>query len=251
MEISFLGVGEACDCRYPNTSILLKSDVGRAFLLDCGFTVPHEYFRVCVDPDALDVLWISHFHGDHFFGVPLLLLRFWEMGRIRPLRIVGQFSIEKKILTAMELAYPDFVKKLKYDLEFINMRAGESSDVAGLELRTAQTSHSQPCLALMLDGGGKSVFYSGDGRPTTATLELAYGCDFVIHEAFMLSGEVPGHGSVRGSIDFCRKANVRRLALVHLNRQVRQKEENQIRAMINTVSDLDVFLPEPGDVVRL
>ena len=251
MEITFLGVGEACDCRYPNTSILLKTDIGRSFLLDCGFTVPHEYFRFCADPDELDALWISHFHGDHFFGVPLLLLRFWEMGRMKPLQIIGQFSVERKIQAAMDLAYPNFGKKLQYDLEFVSMNSGESLVVSDLGLRTAETLHSQPCLALRLDEGEKSLFYSGDGRSTAATLELAHGCNLVIHEAFKLSEEVPGHGSVCGCLDFCRRAHVRRLALVHLNCQVRREKRDQIRAMINTVSGLGAFLPEPGDVVKL
>ena len=151
----------------------------------------------------------------------------------------------------MDLAYPKFGKKLQYDLEFVKIKSGESSAVSGLRLGAAETSHAQPCLALRLNEGEKSLFYSGDGRPTAATLELAHGCDLVIHEAFKLSDEVVGHGSVRGCLDFCRGARARRLALVHLNRQVRREETDQIRAMIDTVSGLDVFLPEPGDVVKL
>jgi ribonuclease BN (tRNA processing enzyme) len=92
MQIHFLGVGEACDGNQPNTSILLKPDIedtaGR-ILLDCGFSVPHQYFSLDPSPEELEILWISHFHGDHFLGTPLLLLWFWEMGRQKSLHILG------------------------------------------------------------------------------------------------------------------------------------------------------------------
>ena len=104
MEIHFLGVGEACDGRQPNTSILLKTDTEESrgnILLDCGFSTPHRYFSLNPPAEELQVLWISHFHGDHFLGTPLLLLWFWEMKRESPLHIVGPPGIEEAIRNAM------------------------------------------------------------------------------------------------------------------------------------------------------
>ena len=65
MKIIFLGVGEACDERYLNTSLLIYSNK-KTILLDCGFTITHQFFKYEKDEDALDIVWISHFHGDHF-----------------------------------------------------------------------------------------------------------------------------------------------------------------------------------------
>ncbi len=93
MRVTFLGVGEACDERLPNTSLWVQSGVGdqrQSVMMDCGFTVPSLYWQQQSDPNDLDALWISHFHGDHFFGVPALLLRFWEMKRSKALAIVSQ-----------------------------------------------------------------------------------------------------------------------------------------------------------------
>ena len=111
MEIQFLGVGEACDEEHPNTSLLVTTSKGGSFLLDCGFTTPHIYFGLHRQVDELDAVWISHFHGDHFFGIPLLLLRFWEMGREKRLIIAGQDGVKEKVHSAMELAYPGFIDK--------------------------------------------------------------------------------------------------------------------------------------------
>jgi ribonuclease BN (tRNA processing enzyme) len=249
MKIHFLGVGEACDARCPNTSLLVTAGNGRRFLLDCGFTVPHLYFAVSLDPDELDALWISHFHGDHFFGVPLLLLRFWEMGRRKKLVIAGPREVREKIAAAMELAYPDFMARLMYHLEFVEIEPGDGRDIAGTGWRTAENVHSERCLALCIDDGGHRIFYSGDGRPTRETAALARGCDLIVHEAFRLGEEVDNHGSVRGCLEFAGRAGVRHLALVHVQRTCRETAQQTVAGLVR--DGLHVFLPEPGELFCL
>jgi ribonuclease Z len=254
MEITFLGVGEACDPAQPNTSLLIntttKDGAGRQLLLDCGFTIPHLYFADCKDPEQLDLLWISHFHGDHFFGVPLLQLRFWEMGRHKPLLILGQPGIRQKLSQALELAYPGFTKRLCYPLEFLEITPGRRVSLLGLEWQAAANEHSQPALAIRIDNNGRSIFYSGDGRPTAATTALAHGCDLAVHEAFHLEGESGGHGSIRRCLEFAREADVTRLALVHMERQNRNRQR-EIENLLAEASGFMVFLPDSGQKIEL
>lgn len=252
MEIVFLGVGEACDVRHPNSSLLLRNlEDGGSVMLDCGFNVPHQYFQVSEDPDEMKALWISHFHGDHFFGVPLMLLRFWEMARNRPLAILGQTGVKEKVLQALELAYPGFSARLQYELKFMELEPGVCLNKEGLIWRAAENEHSQRSLSVRIDAGKKSLFYSGDGRPTEATVALADKCDLVIHEAFRITGETSGHGTVQGSIDFARRAGAANLALVHVERQDRLHRRQQIEELLQGAKELHAFLPEPGDIFRL
>jgi ribonuclease Z len=252
MKVTFLGVGEACDERLPNTSIWLVSGEGasrRSILLDCGFTAPPQYWKECSDPNDLDAVWISHFHGDHFFGIPALLLRFWEQKRTRPLTIVGQAGIEAKVREAMELAYPNFMPKLEYPLGFHVATPGDELTVAGLSWMTRASGHGQSNLSLRISDGEGAVFYSGDGMATDETLKLACGCDLVIHEAFRLDQPTPGHGTVTQSIEFTREAGVAKLALVHLQRDERRDRYREIVDVIRHSLDPEVYLPEPGDTL--
>ncbi len=253
MKITFIGVGEACDSRYPNTSLLVetKGQKLRQFLLDCGFTTPHLYFKNNDDPDTLDCLWISHFHGDHFFGAPLLLLRLWEMGRKKPLLILGQEGISRKIEDALDLAYPGFGRNLHYGIDYLEIEPGKDKEIGGVLWRAAENEHSQRAFSLRIDGGNKSVFYSGDGRPTPETLALAKGCDLIVHEAFRVEADTPGHGSVRGAIEFAENAGAKQLALVHIERNDRKKRMIEIEKIIKIDRSVSVFLPEPGDIIRL
>jgi ribonuclease Z len=246
-EVLFIGVGEACDPLYPNTSLLLKNEMNQGrVLLDCGFTTPHRYFQTCTDPEELQALWISHFHGDHFFGVPLLLLRFWEMGRREPLTILGPPGLENKICQAMDLAYPNFRARLHFPMLFQEVEPGRDCEAAGLRWAAAKIDHSEPALAVRIADQEKSLFYSGDGRPTPETRALAAGCDLALHEAFRVSGDTPGHGNVQACIDFARHCKVKALALLHVNRDERAHRLAEIEALIAETAEPHILLPEPG-----
>lgn len=245
MEITFLGVGEACDADHGNTSIAINAGSGARVLLDCGFSTPHRYFRDHDDPNALDMVWISHLHGDHFFGLPLLLLRFWEMKRTKPLLIAGHAKVEHTAQQAMELAYPGFANKLGYELEFLAVEPGQTHRIPGLTLRAAPTNHSQPNLGLRLNDGAHAIYYSGDGRPTAQTRELARDCDLIIHEAFLLVDAIDNHGSINGCLELMAATGSARLALVHLERNFRKKQAAAISAIL--AKNKAVMLPRDGD----
>ncbi len=254
MRVKFIGVGEAFDEDLPNTSILVQAQDGekRSFiLLDCGFTAPPEFWRNCSDPDELDAIWISHFHGDHFFGLPALLTRFWESKRTKPLLIVGQEGVEEVVRQALKLAYSSIMNKFAFQLNFLTLEPGRSLEAAGVGWRAALNGHSQKDLAVKITARGKSVFYSGDGLATEESLSLAKGADLVIHEAFLLEGTLPSHGSIVNCIEFARKAGTRALALVHIQRHERRTRRDEILRVIEEVKDVQVLMPEPGEIYEL
>jgi len=249
MKIKFLGVGEAFDENLSNTSIQVRIGEGEkrsSVLLDCGFTAPPPFWQSCPDPDDLDAIWISHFHGDHFFGIPALLTRFWESGRKKPLLITGQMGVEDAVLEAVALAYPSVRGKIAFDLQFLAIEPDHAVEAVGLTWSTALNGHSQRDLAVRIERKGKAVFYSGDGLPTQDTLELARGCDLIIHEASRLDQEIPNHGNIMKCIEFAREAKARSLALVHLQRDERRNRRDEILKIIGGIQDLRVFMPEPG-----
>jgi len=250
MRVTFPGVGEAFDETLPNTCVLLESE-GHSALLDCGFTAAHAYWCTALNPEHLDAVWISHFHGDHFLGLPLLLLRFWEQGRREPLTIIGQTGIGALAMESMDMAYPHFRARLKFDLVVNELQPGETLCAAGFTWSAAQGEHGAPSLAVRVEAEGRSVYYSGDGRPTRATLALAHGADLVVHEAYALDATVPGHGTVPGAIDFARQAEAKRQWLVHLSRNTRHNQRREVEAQLRDAIDIEAFLPEPGDAIEL
>ncbi len=249
MDVYFVGVGEACDAEHGNTSIHVQTSNDVSILCDCGFSVTHSYFSFCSDPDQLDMVWISHFHGDHFFGMPLLLLRLWEMKRTRTLRICGQEGIEEKILGAMDLAYPSFRSKLCYDVQFVEIIPGPGHEIQGVTLQSVQTDHSQRNLGLVINDGKNKMYYSGDGRPTDEVAELVRDCDLAVHEAFLLDEEIHHHGSITGCLHLAQNSNIRKMALVHLERNFRKSQSADIETLLRANPFL--ILPVSGESVSL
>ena len=254
MEVIFLGVGEAFDENLSNTSILIRHGTGRSpvnLLLDCGFTAPVKLWREESEPDALDGIWISHFHGDHTFGLPALFVRLWEERRQKELRIIGQKGIETFTLNCLELAYPGFYERLNYPLKFVEVEPGGPTKNFGHTFTTAENSHSVRDLALRIDLEDKSVFYSGDGRPTPESVAMARGCQLIIHEAFAMNNEIPGHGTVTSAIDMAKKCTALNLALVHIQRRIRGKVIAEIEQLKEMAYPVNVFVPEPGERFNL
>ncbi len=254
IEVIFLGVGEAFDEELPNTSILIHYRAGTSLvtlLLDCGFTAPPQFWREEPDVDILDGIWISHFHGDHSLGLPALLVRFWEEGRSKVLTLLGQKGIDTFTRKSLDLAYPGFYERLKFPIRFLEVEPKKEVEIFGLTLQSAENSHSQRDLALRIDAQGKSIYYSGDGKPTPESMALAKGSQLIIHEAFHMETDLPGHGTAIGSIDMAKRCEASNLALVHIQRNVRRQVIDRIQKFTNLSGSLNVIVPEPGYKITL
>jgi len=249
LEVVFLGVGEAFDEALPNTSVLIRYKGGGSpatFLLDCGFTAPPPFWREESDVNRLDGIWVSHFHADHCFGIPALLVRFWEEGRDRGLMLLGQKGIESFTRKCLDLAYPGFYERITFPIRFVEVEPEKRMEILGLSFRTAETAHSQMNLALRIDVAGKSIYYSGDGKPTPESMALARDSEFIIHEAFHMETEIPGHGTIAGSMDMAKRCEALLVALVHIQRGVRGQAKDRIHELKKMSSPVNVIIPEPG-----
>ena len=94
IEIYFLGTGDAFGSGGRlQTCIHVKTQEFR-FLIDCGASALIGMKRFGVDPSLVDLIFLSHLHGDHFAGIPFLILDGQFSRRTRPLQIVGPPGVE-------------------------------------------------------------------------------------------------------------------------------------------------------------
>lgn len=250
MRTTFIGVGEAFDDKHFNTSLLVET-ADSSLLLDCGFTAPMGFWENAAPPLDLQAIYISHFHGDHFFGIPALLMRMKQEGRTVPLTILGQPGVETIVRQTVELAYPGSLAKASFDLNFMECSAGQNLVLGDMRLGFALSDHPRPCLAIRIDSEQCALFYSGDGGATNETMTLADGVDLIVHESFTLDAVKPGHGTVDASIDFARRAGARQLALVHIERDVRRHQCEKLRQRLSESQGLDILVPESGDSITI
>ncbi len=249
MKVTFLGTGEACDPAHPNISVLVD-DGNDLHLLDCGFTTPLLFMQQCKDGNRLQSIWISHFHGDHFFGLPQLILGLHHMGRTSPLTILSGTMPKNKVEQVLELSYPGFRAKLSYPLQYIKVPVGSQLEHAGLLWQAAPTLHAQEPFGLSIRYQNKKLYYSGDGKPTPQSKQLMLDCDLVIHEAYTLTDTLPGHYSIEECIELWTTLKLPRLALVHLAAKTR-KDFKSITKLLRKTDNTIIFIPTENDSIIL
>jgi ribonuclease BN (tRNA processing enzyme) len=181
VEIAFLGTGNAFAAEGRAFSSVLLD--GR-FLFDCGPTVLQQLRKLDIASDAIEVVMISHFHADHYFGLPFLLLDGWHSQRTKDLFIAGPPGIEERTERVMDIAYPGLPGEMPFRRHYLEVNDGLEAEVAGMAFLAVAVEHvpSLECFAFRAQVSGRSLVYSGDTRLCDGLLRLVAGADAVIVE---------------------------------------------------------------------
>jgi ribonuclease BN (tRNA processing enzyme) len=165
-EIVFVGTSDAFGAGGRRQSAVLVRAPGGSVLVDCGATTGSGLSAMGIDQDEIESIVVSHFHGDHFGGIPLLLLSaLYEYRRTRPLRIAGPPGIEgrvRRLAAAMSHSLED--REWSFPLEFTELPAGREVPLGPVKVRSFETHHSPDSVphGLILETGAERLAYSGD-----------------------------------------------------------------------------------------
>jgi ribonuclease BN (tRNA processing enzyme) len=206
-----------------HTCFLVEAPSSR-FLIDCGVSAPVSLKKLLVDTATIDAVVVSHLHGDHFGGIPYLVLDgHYVSNRTRPLVIAGPAGVAERVAAATDVLYPG-VNELerKFPTEFIELRAGETARAGAADVIPREVPHGggAPCHALRVEIDGKTIAYTGDGGWTDELLAVADGADLLICEAFFWEGNAPGHLSYRTLLERRGEFNAERVLLTHMGAEV-------------------------------
>ncbi len=97
VQITFLGTSAGAPSRKRGLPAILVSDGFRNVLLDCGEGTQYKLQQVGISVHSIDLILITHLHGDHVFGLPGLVASMTLLGRIRDLKIIGPTGIREYI----------------------------------------------------------------------------------------------------------------------------------------------------------
>lgn len=247
MKLTIVGCGEATEPELGHSSVLVQDT--STVLVDCGPAVPAKLFALIPDPSILDAIYITHFHADHTFGLPTLLIYLDQLARTKPLQIIGQPGVEKFLTELFELGYPGKIRRLSFALNFTETTS--SAQVNELHLSFAPTLHSLSCYAVKIASNDKRLAISGDGELTEESRALFSDVQLLIHESYTLSEHLQFHSSVTEIIEFAKiLPMLRTLMLTHLNRQQRMTATQYCAAQKEQLS-FELIVPTPGQSVTL
>jgi ribonuclease BN (tRNA processing enzyme) len=166
-EVVFVGTSDAFGAGGRRQSaIVLRTGSGGALLLDCGATTGSGLDALGIARDEIEAILISHFHGDHFGGIPLLLLAaLYEDERKHRIRIAGPRGIERRVRElASAMGHGLEHRRFTFPIEFEEIGPGAVLDLGPVRARAFATHHtpdSHPH-GFVLDTAGLRIAYSGD-----------------------------------------------------------------------------------------
>ncbi len=200
MRVTFLGTGDSFGSggRFQ-ACILLEHRAGR-LLLDCGASSLIAMRRLGIDPGTIDAVLVSHFHGDHFGGLPFMILDGQFSHRSRRLTIAGPPGVQERVRGAMEGLYPGSSSTPQpYGIGYVELALGLATSVAGCAVTAVPVDHSPGAegRGYRVSHGGTVVAYSGDTAWTESLVELASGAALFICEANFFEKRVPFHMTYR------------------------------------------------------
>ncbi|HUO04059.1 MAG TPA: MBL fold metallo-hydrolase [Candidatus Binataceae bacterium] len=230
VTVTVLGSGDAFASFGRGYSGYLIDAPGVRAVLEAGPTLVYALKNNRIVTNSIDVIIISHLHGDHFAGLPFLILEYmWENPLKKPLTMIGPPKLAERTWRLMQTMYPRFeLAKIQHQLKFVVLEPGASRQLSGIEVSAIRSPHTKPDVSLSvgIEAAGKKIVFTGDSGWNDDLLKFSAGADLFLcectyfksrHRDFHL--DYPLIAANRDKFD------VRRMVLTHLGSEVLSRKE--------------------------
>jgi ribonuclease BN (tRNA processing enzyme) len=221
MQVRFVGCGDAFGSGGRFNTCFHVSSENVNFLIDCGASSLPALKQQGIARDDINLVLITHFHGDHFAGLPFLLLDAQFARRTRPLVIAGPDGIETRLTQAMEVMFEHSSKtEQRFDLSVVVLKPDETRAFGAVNVTPFPVVHGAsggPFLAYRIEAEGRVVAYSADTEWTETLIPAARDADLFIAEAYYHDRIVKNHLSLKTLEAHLPEIKPKRLILTHMS----------------------------------
>jgi ribonuclease BN (tRNA processing enzyme) len=223
-EVVFVGTSDAFGAGgRRQTAIAVRGREG-ALLLDCGPTTCSGLAQLGIARDEIEAIAISHFHGDHFAGIPLLLLAArYEDHRTRPIHIAGPRGVERRVRALAEaMSHPFDAGDWTFPVVFTELEPAMEAPLGPAVVTSFPVHHNpdvHPC-GLSVEIDDRRIAFSGDTGWFEELPARVAGADLFICECTYFERDYGYHLNYR---ELCRRKaqlDVERMVLTHLGTEM-------------------------------
>jgi len=193
-EVTILGCGSATPTlRHSPTSQLVNHEE-QYFLIDCGEGTQLQLRRFGLKFQKINHIFISHLHGDHYFGLPGLLSTFHLLGRTNALHIYTHADLQQVMESQLKIShshlrYPVHWHALNYDTKVLLFES-EQLEIFGFPL-----SHRIPTCGFLIRQKPKprniiSAFISRYNIPVARIRQIKDGSDYTLPNGEVLPNDM-------------------------------------------------------------
>ncbi|MCI4335608.1 MAG: ribonuclease Z [Thermoplasmata archaeon] len=158
MRLTFLGTAGSWPTKDRSASAIAVDTERELILFDCGEGTQRQLFHSTSSFMRVRRVFLTHFHGDHFLGLPGLIQSMCLNNREEPLDIYGPPDAKEMVERALKMGY--FTLRFPVNIHALN--AGASVELDGYTVRTALAAHPVPTIAYRLDEGPKRGRFEGE-----------------------------------------------------------------------------------------
>ena len=258
--VTFLGVGAALPAPGQTNCSYLVEGGGMCLLFDCGPAVLQQLAAVGKTPGDVTHVFVSHGHGDHALGWPMLLL-WWSLegqkGRPPPVVLAGQ-TTWGHLRKLWRHSYSEIPEPVYGAVELAD-GGGENQLAPAAAMATQPMVHSTafPVLGARLTIGGQVLAFTADTARCDSIGRIAKGADLLVHDARHAVSVAPAlpdqaqyHCTARDAGESAQAAGAKSLALVHIGAEYDGRQAELV-AEAQAVFYGRVFVPAAGEVIRV
>ncbi len=205
LSFTFIGTGNAFA---PGGSCYNGFVVEGRHLFEAPPTAVVSLNRLGIDLNEIESVTISHHHGDHFLGLPFILLHWKYHGRTKPVRIVGPPGTRALTEEIGLKVYPGLLD-IAYEIEWVEAHPGKPLRIGNLALEPVEVVHDERLsltLGYACELEGQRFAYTGDSAYCDGVLDLARRGGVLISECASLDETIEVHMNLRDDIPRVRAA---------------------------------------------
>ncbi|MDD1767987.1 MAG: ribonuclease Z [Methanomassiliicoccales archaeon] len=160
MRLVFLGTGGSIPAPNRNVSATALQLASEMILFDCGEGTQRQFMMSSASFMKVHKIFVTHFHADHFLGIPGMIQSMNFVGRDKPLEVFGPSGMIDIMRSLLRIGYfsPGF------DVHVYELKAGEVVKFPGYSVEAVEVDHNVPALGYVL---------LGENRPGKFNLDAA------------------------------------------------------------------------------
>jgi ribonuclease BN (tRNA processing enzyme) len=223
-RVTFIGTSDAFGAGGRRQAAILVETRAGGLLLDCAPTTGSGLAALGIPRDAVDAVAVTHFHGDHFAGIPqLVFAAHYEDQRSKPLVVAGPPGVEARVRRAAQSIGMDLEgRALHFPLRFAELAPGRALELAGARVDAFAAYHQPDSVphGFAVAVGARRLVYSGDTGWFDGLPGLVRGADLCICECTFHEPSFEYHLDYRRLVERAGSFACGRLVLTHLGAQM-------------------------------
>lgn len=193
MNVKFIGTGSSINSKRIGASILIEDSI----LIDAPPAANSILWKDDINFEKISHIFISHLHGDHYFGLPFVLMEYGLKKKVSELKIYGPHSLEDNVRKVISLGFPneDFnIIKENSKSQFYKLNNAINIEPLKITVNPFKVQHlDMEAYGFIVDNAFVKILITADTELFEELEKNIIDCDYIIIDGTTLKSGLRGH----------------------------------------------------------